>query len=81
MSRRSNDADPRRPTQAPVDADAIRRAEAIDVRKKWMRLMDLDESEIEEHCGGDTAIVLEEEISQLRAIERVRNGYLQGDAE
>jgi hypothetical protein len=36
-----------------------------------MRMMGLDESEIDEHCGEDAVIVLDEELAQLRAMERI----------
>ena len=51
--------------------DAETRAEAIAVRRQWMRMMGLDESEIDEHCGEDAVVVLEEEFAQLRAMERI----------
>jgi hypothetical protein len=66
----SDDAQIGQPSRNLQDSDS--RTEAIAVRRQWMRLMGFDEGEIEEHCGQDAAIVLEEEIAQLRAMERVK---------
>jgi hypothetical protein len=77
----SSDAETRRPADVAHDDNGTDRAEAIAVRRQWMRLMNLDESEIEEYCGDDSAVKLEEEIAQLRAMERVKQGCMQRDVE
>jgi hypothetical protein len=47
-----------------------------DVRRQWMRMMGLDEDEINQHCADDSGD-LEDELRQLEAMIDVQGIYEQ----
>lgn len=48
---------------------------ALEVRRQWMRLMGLDGQEIEEHCANGKPTTLDEELSQLNAVESMKDYF------
>ena len=72
MTNNTFDSTPRANTNLPDPSSGYSDwTDAMEIRRTWMRMMGMDDDEIEGHCQECPAVDLDEEIAQYNAMFEV----------